>query len=72
MEVPNSAGDYAHGFQAEVSADGTDWTSVTTCAGTGSSEVVSFPAQTAHYVEVVLTQSVSPNWWSVDELYLLN
>jgi hypothetical protein len=70
MEVPNSAGDYARGFQVEVSADGTDWTSVATCTGTGSSEVVSFPAQTDQYVEVTLTQSVSPNWWSVDELYL--
>jgi beta-glucosidase len=72
MEVPNSAGDYARGFQVEVSADGTDWTSVATCTGTGSSEVVSFPAQTDQYVQVVLTQSVSPNWWSVDELYLRN
>jgi hypothetical protein len=53
-----------------VSADGTDWTPVASCTGTGSSEVVSFPAQTDQYVEVTLTQSVSPSWWSVDELYL--
>ncbi len=72
MEVPNSAGDYARGFQIEVSADGTDWASVATCTGTGSSEVVSFPAQTDQYVAVTLNQSVSPNWWSVDELYLRN
>jgi hypothetical protein len=70
MEVPNSAGDYARGYQVEVSANGTTWTSVATCTGAGSSEVVSFPAQTAQYVQVALTQSVSPNWWSVDELYL--
>jgi hypothetical protein len=72
MEVPDSAGDYARGFQVEVSADGTDWTSVATCTGAGSSEVVSFPAQAYQYAKVTLTQSVSPNWWSVDELYLRN
>jgi chitinase len=72
MEVPDSAGDYARGYQVQVSADGTNWTPVASCAGTGSSEVVSFPAQTDQYVEVTLTQSVSPNWWSVDELYLRN
>jgi beta-glucosidase len=70
LEVPDSAGDYARGYQVAVSADGTDWTPVASCTGTGSSEVVSFPAQTDQYVEVTLTQSVSPNWWSVDELYL--
>jgi len=72
MEVPNSAGDYARGYQVQVSTDGTAWTSVATCTGTGSSEVVSFPAQTDQYVKVTLTQSVNPNWWSVDEFYLLN
>jgi hypothetical protein len=45
---------------------------VTAAVGTSSSEVVSFPAQTGQYVEVSLTQSISPNWWSVDELYLLH
>jgi beta-glucosidase len=70
MEVPNSAGDYASGYQVQVSADGTNWTSVATCTGTSSSEVVSFPAQTDQYVKVALTQSESPQWWSVDELYL--
>ena len=72
MEVPDSAGDYARGYQVEVSANGTNWTPVASCTGTGSSEVVSFPAQTDQYVEVSLTQSISPNWWSVDELYLLH
>jgi hypothetical protein len=65
-------GDHARGFQVAASTDGTDWTSVATCTGTGNSELVSFPAQTDRYVEVTLTQPVSPNWWSVDELYLRN
>jgi len=72
LEVPDSAGDYARGYQVEVSPDGVNWTPVASCTGTSSSEVVSFPAQTDHYVEVTLTQSISPNWWSVDELYLLS
>jgi beta-glucosidase len=72
MEVPDSAGDYARGFQVQVSPDGTTWTSAATCAGAGSPEVVSFPPQTDQYVRVTLTQSASPSWWSVDELYLRN
>jgi beta-glucosidase len=72
MEVPNSAGDYARGYQVQVSSNGSSWTTVASCTGTSSSEVVSFPAQTDQYVQVTLTQSISPNWWSVDELYLLN
>ena len=70
LEVPDSAGDFAGGYQVQVSADGTTWTSVATCTGTGSSEVVSFPAQTDQYVKVTLTQAESPAWWSVDEIYL--
>jgi beta-glucosidase len=70
MEVPNSAGDYAGGYQVQVSADGNNWTTVATCTGSSSSEVVSFPAQTDQYVKVALTQAESPNWWSVDEIYL--
>jgi hypothetical protein len=72
MEVPDSASDYARGYQVQVSADGTSWTTVATCTGTSSSEVVSFPAQTDPYLRVSLTQSVSPSWWSTDELYLRN
>ena len=72
MEVPNSAGDYARGYQVQVSSNGTSWTTVASCTGTSSSEVVSFPAQTDQYLQVTLTQSISPDWWSVDELYLLN
>jgi hypothetical protein len=56
----------------QVSSNGTSWTTVASCTGTSSSEVVSFPAQTDQYLQVTLTQSISPNWWSVDELYLLN
>ena len=70
MLVPNSATDYARGYNVEVSTNGTSWTTVATCTGTGTPEVATFPAQTAQYVMVVLTAADSSYWWSVDELYL--
>jgi hypothetical protein len=70
MAVPNSAGDYAVGYNVEVSNNGSSWTTVATCSGTGTPEIVSFPTQTAQYVQVVLTASSTTSWWSVDELYL--
>ncbi len=70
MDVPGSPDDYARGYNVEVSANGSAWTTVATCAGTGTSETVSFPAQTAQYVEVVLTASNPRWWWSIDEFNL--
>jgi hypothetical protein len=70
MDVPNSPDDYARGYSVEVSGNGSAWTTVATCAGTGTTETVSFPAQTAQYVEVVLTASNTRWWWSIDEFKL--
>jgi hypothetical protein len=70
MDVPSSANDYARGYSVEVSGNGSAWTTVATCSGTATSEIVSFPAQTAQYVEVVLTASDSQWWWSIDEFNL--
>jgi hypothetical protein len=70
MDVPNSPHDYARGYEIEVSNNGTSWSTVATCSGTGTSEIVSFPSQTAQFVKVVLTASVSSWWWSIDEFYL--
>jgi hypothetical protein len=74
MDVPNSTTDYARGYNVEFSSNGTTWTTIATCTGTGSPEIVSFPAQTAQqYVEVVLTSGNPSNyWWSIDEFYLFN
>jgi hypothetical protein len=69
MLVPNSPTDYARAYQVEVSSNGSSWTTVASCTGTGTSEVASFPAQTAQYVLVALT-GTSTYWWSVDEIYL--
>ena len=59
MDVPNSPHDYARGYNVEVSGNGSSWTTVASCTGTGTPEIVSFPTQTAQYVEVVLTASNS-------------
>jgi hypothetical protein len=69
MQVPNSPNDYARGFDVEV-YNGISWVIVAACTGTGTSEVVSFPAQTAQYVAVILTTGISPWWWSIDEFNL--
>jgi hypothetical protein len=70
MDVPNSVHDYARGYEVEVSSNGTSWTTVASCAGTGTTEIVSFPSQKAQYVKVVLTASNTSWWWSIDEFYL--
>jgi hypothetical protein len=70
MVDPNSPHDFARGYNVEVSTNGTSWTTVASCTGIGTPEVVSFPAQTAQFVEVVLTASDSYYWWSIDEFYL--
>jgi hypothetical protein len=57
--------DYARGYNIEVSTDGTTFTSVDTDTGTSSPETVTFATQTAQYIRVVLTQAVSPYWWSM-------
>jgi glucosylceramidase len=76
MQVPNSAGDYARSFDLEVSGNGSSWTTVASCTGTGDPETVSFPAQTARYIRVVNTMladgltTSTGSWWSIDELNL--
>jgi glucosylceramidase len=76
MQVPNSSGDYARSFDLEVSDNGSSWTTVASCTGTGDPETVSFPAQTAQYIRVVNTMladgltTSTGSWWSIDELNL--
>ena len=70
MQVPNSSTDYARGYILEVSNNGSTWTTVANCTGTGDPEIASFPAQDAQYIRVVETGSSSTNYWSIDELNL--
>jgi len=76
MQAPASPGDDAVSYDLEVSGNGTSWTTVAICAGTGDPETVSFPPQTARYVKVVdtvLTDGLSTTTsspWSIGELNL--
>ena len=57
MAAPDDPTDYASGYRVEVSPNGSAWSVAATCTGTGTPEIVSFPAQTDQYVEVVLNGS---------------
>ncbi|MFI5067396.1 MAG: discoidin domain-containing protein, partial [Streptosporangiales bacterium] len=67
MDSGGYGGDYARGYNVEVSSNGSTFTSVATGTGTSSPETVTFTAQTAQYIRVVLTASSSTNWWSIVE-----
>jgi hypothetical protein len=70
MAVPDYATDYAHGYAVEVSSNGSSYSVVATCTGTSTPEVVSFRAQTAQYIEVVLTTANPSYWWSLEYFYI--
>ena len=68
----NSPTDYARGYNVEVSTNGSTFTSVATGTGTASPEIVTFAAQTAQYIRVVLTAGGTTSWWSIDEFTVYN
>ena len=70
MAVPGSPTDYARGYNVNLSSDGTNWTTVASCTGTGTPEIVSFPAQTDQYVEIVLTATDPSFWWSINQFFV--
>jgi hypothetical protein len=66
LDMATTNTDYPAGYEVEVSANGTTWTEVASCAGPGASPaVVSFPSQTDQYLEVVLTAASTTSWWSI-------
>ncbi|HEX4833899.1 MAG TPA: discoidin domain-containing protein [Trebonia sp.] len=67
MNSAGWGGDYAVGYNVEVSTNGTTFTSVATGSGTSSPETVTFTAQTAQYIRVVLTAASTGSWWSIAE-----
>src|SRR6202522_3166218 len=67
MASPGSPTDYATGYEVQVSSNGSTWTTVATCSGIGSPDIASFPAQTAQYVQVVLTAADTSYWWSFNQ-----
>ncbi|HEV3382184.1 MAG TPA: discoidin domain-containing protein [Trebonia sp.] len=72
MSSGGNTGDYAKGYDVEVSNDGTNFTPV--YFGTGSSQTVTatFAPQTAQYVRILLTASSTTNWWSLTNFTVSN
>jgi endoglucanase Acf2 len=67
-----NGGDYAHGYQVYVSADGSSWGQpVLTGADAGQIQVLNLGKQTARYIRIVQT-GTSPSWWSIAELKVAN
>ncbi|QYR22245.1 discoidin domain-containing protein [Paenibacillus sp. sptzw28] len=71
MDSGSSTGDYARSADVYVSADGTNWTKVSSVTGTGPVELSSFATQRARYIKVVNTGSAG-NWWSIAEFNVYN
>jgi hypothetical protein len=60
-----NTGDYASGYDVEVSNDGTKFTPVYFGTGSSQTETATFSPQTAQYIRILLTASSSTNWWSL-------
>jgi hypothetical protein len=60
-----NTGDYARGYDVEVSNDGTNFTPVYFGTGTSSPETATFSPQAAQYIRILLTASSTTNWWSM-------
>jgi phage-related protein len=67
MDSAGSANDYARGYAVYVSNDGMTWGNpIATGTGTAALITVTFPAQTAQYIQVVQT-GAADYWWSIAE-----
>jgi hypothetical protein len=72
LDAGSSTGDYPRGYQVNVSNDGNNWSGVI-ASGTGTSPVITinFPTQTARFMRVTQTGSVSGLWWSIHEFNVI-
>lgn len=68
----NVSNDYPRGYTLSVSNDGTTFTNVTSGVGTTNLTTITFTTQTARYLKVTQTGTITPNWWSVYELNVFN
>lgn len=69
LDAGASTGDYPRGYQIQVSANGSSWTTVASGAGSGPAVLALFGVQVARYVRIMLT-AASASWWSIHELSL--
>ena len=67
-----NTGDYADGYDVEVSNDGTNFTPVYFGTGTASPETATFSTQTAQYIRILLTASSTSDWWSMTNVTVDN
>src|ERR1700678_1964724 len=68
LNETNSPGDYPRGYHVNVSDDGSNWGSpVAVGSGTEGVTTIIFTNQTARYIRVTQTGSVSGIWWSIAE-----
>jgi F5/8 type C domain/Putative Ig domain len=67
-----NAGDYANGYDVEVSNDGVNFTPVYFSTSTGQTETATFSPQTAQYIRILLTASSASDWWSMTSVTVDN
>jgi hypothetical protein len=73
LDAAGSAGDYPRGYQVFVSNDGVNWgAAIASGSPTTALVTINFATQTARYIKVVQTGSVTPNWWSLYEFNVYN
>jgi hypothetical protein len=65
LAAGGNTGDYADGYDVEVSNDGTNFTPVYFGSGSSQTETATFSPQTAQYIRILLTASSASNWWSM-------
>jgi fibronectin type 3 domain-containing protein len=68
LDAGSSSSDYPRGYRVNVSNDGANWGSpVATGAGSSAVTTITFATNTARYIRVTQTGSVSGLWWSIHE-----
>ncbi|WP_426593214.1 discoidin domain-containing protein [Cellulomonas sp. McL0617] len=69
IDSGDSTGDYARGWQVDVSLDGTHWRTAASGSGTGQLTTADVGVTLARYVKVSSTATAG-NWWSIADLRL--
>jgi glucosylceramidase len=69
IDSGDNLGDYARGWQVQVSDDGVVWTPLASGTGTAQLTNVDAPHTSARYIRVTSTGSAG-NWWSIADLRL--
>jgi hypothetical protein len=69
LDAGSSSSDYPRGFRVNLSNDGSNWGNpVATGAGSSAVTTIYFATNSACYIRITQTGSVSGIWWSIHEL----